>query len=95
MKWLKKREIAMLYLLNSKFYGSSFTFFEALALLEVFFGRRVARNRIKYFIKTGIIIKVSEDRYRVKSISEVVEEEVIPYLIKRSERLRRRTRLSP
>ena len=91
MKWLKKREIAMIYLLNNKFGERSFTYFEALALLEKFFGRKVARNRIKYFIKTGIIHKISENELRVMPLTEVIEGVVLSYLIKRSQRLRRKT----
>ena len=91
MKWLKKREIAMIYLLNNKFGERPFTYFEALALLERFFGRKVARNRIKYFIKTGIIHKISENELRVMPLTEVIEGIVLSYLVKRSLRLRHRT----
>ncbi len=92
MRWLKKREVVMIYLLNSKFKDTPFTYFEALAVLEKVFGRRVARNRLKYFIKSGIIIKVSEDKYRVLSMNEIVEQLALSYIIRRSRLLRRRTR---
>ncbi len=91
MRWLKKREVVMIYLLNSKFKDASFTYFEALAVLEKVFGRKVARNRLKYFIKSGIIIKVSEDKYRVLSMNEIVEQLALSYIIRRSQLLHRRT----
>ncbi len=93
MRWLKKREVAMIYLLDHKFGDRAFTFFEALSVLEPVFGRKVARNRIKYFIKVGVIQRINGDKYRVKPLIEVIEEIVLPYIVKRSQRLRRRTQL--
>jgi len=90
MRWLKKREIIIYYLLYKKFKDNKFNVGEVFDLLLPYFSKKVIKNTFSYLVKTGLIIKVNKMEYRVISFDEYFNEIALKYLKRRST-LRRKT----
>lgn len=84
MRWLKKREIVIYYILYKKFRNNPFNIGEALVLLMPYFSKKVIRNIIKYFIKIGLLIKLSETEYKLIPLEEYLNDISFKYLKRRS-----------
>lgn len=91
MRWLKKREVVIYYLLEKKFGVNEFNLGEAIDYLSPYFSKKVTINVIRYFYKTGILVKTGELRYRVIPWEEYMLDVSFKYLRRRAT-LRRKIR---
>lgn len=92
MRWLKKREIVIYYLLYRKFKQEKFNIGLAFDVLSPYFSKKVIKNSIKYMSRLGLIIKINETEYRLLPFEEYLSTISYQY-IRRRLTLRRRTQL--
>lgn len=90
MRWLKKREIVIYYLLYRKFNYDKFNIGLAIDVLSPYFSKKVIKNSIKYMSKIGLIIKINELEYKLLPFNEYLLLVSFHY-IKRRSILRRKT----
>ncbi|WP_184650928.1 MULTISPECIES: hypothetical protein [Sulfurisphaera] len=83
MRWLKKREIVIYYLLYRKFRNDKFNIGLALDTLSPYFSKKVIKNTLKYMVKLGLIVKVNELEYRLISFDEYLSIVSYEYLKRR------------
>lgn len=91
MRWLKKREAVIYFLLLKKFGNNEFNIGEAIDLLSPYFSKKVILNTIRYFYNTGILIKTKELYYRAIPWEEYMLDVSFKYLRRRAT-LRRKIR---
>jgi hypothetical protein len=84
MRWLKKREIVIYFLLYRKFGYNVFNLGEALDVLRPFFSKKVSLSAIKYMQKIGLINKVDFLEYRLSNFDEYIYLMSIDYLKRRA-----------
>ncbi|MFP3217372.1 MAG: hypothetical protein RXQ99_02065 [Acidianus sp.] len=84
MRWLKKREIVIYFLLYRKFGYNVFNLGEALDVLKPFFSKKVSLSAIKYMQKIGLINKVDFLEYRLSNFDEYIYLMSIDYLKRRA-----------
>jgi len=84
MRWLKKREIVIYFLLYRKFGYNVFNLGEALDVLKPFFSKKVSLSAIKYMQKIGLINKVDFLEYRLSNFNEYIYLMSIDYLKRRA-----------
>jgi hypothetical protein len=84
MRWLKKREIVIYFLLYRKFGYNVFNLGEALDVLKPFFSKKVSLSAIKYMQKIGLINKVDLLEYRLSNFDEYIYLMSIDYLKRRA-----------
>ncbi|BFH74345.1 hypothetical protein SJAV_22890 [Sulfurisphaera javensis] len=89
MRWLKKREIVIYYLLYKKFKYNEFNIGLAIDLLSPYFSKKTIKNTIKYMTKIGIINKLNETEYRLIPFEDYLSTISFQYL-KRRATLRRK-----
>ncbi|EHP68460.1 MAG: hypothetical protein RXS23_01295 [Metallosphaera yellowstonensis] len=90
MRWPKKREMVVYYLLWRKFKEKEFTPLDAYACLEPYFSRKVARSTLRYLSRVGLLLD-REGRITIVPLDEFLSQVSYPYLLRRAI-LRRRTR---
>jgi hypothetical protein len=90
MRWFKKREIVIYYLLYKKFKDRQFNLGEALDILSPYFSKKVSLNVIRYLTNVGVLIKVGDMNYKVLPFEEYLGEISFQYLRRRAI-LRRKT----
>jgi len=91
MRWLKKREIVIYYLIRRKFKDNKFNIGEVFDLLSPYFSKKVIKNSFSYLVKIGLIVKLNKMEYRAIPFEEYLNVVSLKYL-KRRLILRRRTR---
>ncbi|MCI2414887.1 MAG: hypothetical protein MPF33_06550 [Candidatus Aramenus sp.] len=91
MRWLKKREVVVYYLLYRKFRFDKFNVGEALDTLKPYFSKKVSMSVIKYLSKKGLINSLGNSKYSLVPFEEFLYLTSYEY-IKRRSTLRRRTR---
>ncbi|BCU71135.1 hypothetical protein [Stygiolobus caldivivus] len=84
MRWLKKREVVIYFLLQKKFGTNEFNVGEALEYLSPYFSKKVSLNVIRYFYNTGILIKTGELRYKLIPWDEYMLDVSFKYLRRRA-----------
>ncbi|MCY0859480.1 MAG: hypothetical protein OWQ54_03530 [Sulfolobaceae archaeon] len=72
MRWLRKREVIIYFLLYSKFRYQEFDIGEAFKVLEPYFSKKVIKNSIKYLSKIGLITGVDKIKYRLNPFEDFV-----------------------
>lgn len=90
MRWPKKREIVIYYLLWRKFKEREFTSLEAYACLEPYFSKKVAKSSLRYLSRVGLLVN-REGKMTALPLGEFLSQVSYPYLLRRAT-LRRRTR---
>ncbi|AWR97813.1 hypothetical protein DFR86_09825 [Acidianus sulfidivorans JP7] len=93
MRWLKKREVVIYFLLHKKFGSNTFNLGEALDVLSPYFSKKVSISSIKYLTKLGLIYKLDPLTYRLLNFEEYIYLVSFPYLKRRAkirQRLHRR-----
>ncbi|MBW9140389.1 MAG: hypothetical protein K1T65_01515 [Candidatus Aramenus sp.] len=91
MRWLKKREVVVYYLLYRKFRFDKFNVGEALDTLKPYFSKKVSLSVIKYLSKKGLVNSLGNSEYSLVPFEEFLYLTSYEY-IKRRSTLRRRTR---
>nr|MCL7344092.1 hypothetical protein [Candidatus Aramenus sulfurataquae] len=91
MRWLKKREVVVYYLLYRKFRFDKFNAGEALDALKPYFSKKVSLSVIKYLSKKGLVNSLGNSEYSLVPFEEFLYLTSYEY-IKRRSTLRRRTR---
>ncbi len=91
MRWLKKREVVVYFLLYRKFKFDKFNIGEALDVLSPYFSKKVSLSVIKYLSKKGLINSLGNLEYNLVPFEEFLYLTSYEY-IKRRSTLRRRTR---
>ena len=84
MRWLKKREVVIYFMLQKKFGTNEFNVGEALEYLSPYFSKKVSLNVIRYFYNTGILIKTGELRYKLIPWDEYMLDVSFKYLRRRA-----------
>jgi hypothetical protein len=84
MKWLKKREVIIYYLLYKKFGYNEFNIGEAIDTLSLYFSRKIIFTSIKYMTKRGLITKLDDLNYRLTSFEDFIFLTAYEYLKRRS-----------
>ncbi|AAY80659.1 hypothetical protein [Sulfolobus acidocaldarius] len=84
MRWLKKREIIIYFLLYKKFETEKFNIGEAIQVLSPYFSKKVSINVIRYLTKVGLVIKLNETEYRLLSMEEYLLEISVSYIRRRA-----------
>lgn len=72
MRWLKKREVIIYFLLYAKFRYDDFDLGEAFKVLTPYFSKKVIRNSIKYMSKIGLITQIGPMKYRLYSFEDFI-----------------------
>ena len=90
MRWLKKREIVIYYLIRRKFKDDKFNIGEVFDLLSPYFSKKVIKNTFSYLVKIGLIVKLDKMEYRAIPFEEYLNDISLKYL-KRRLILRRKT----
>ena len=83
MRWLKKREIVIYYLIQRKFKDNKFNIGEVFDLLSPYFSKKVIKSSFSYLVKIGLIIKLNKMEYRAISFDEYFNEISLKYLKRR------------
>lgn len=91
MRWLKKREIVIYFLLYKKFRYENFNLGEALDTLSPYFSKKVSLNSIKFLAKIGLITKLDYFTYKLNRFDDYIYLISYSYLKRRS-RIRRNLR---
>lgn len=84
MKWLKKREIVIYYLLYKKFGYCEFNIGDAINVLSPYFSKKIIFTSIKYMTKRGLITNLENLNYRLNSFEEFIFLISFDYLKRRS-----------
>ncbi|AWR95023.1 hypothetical protein [Acidianus brierleyi] len=84
MKWLKKRDVVIYYLLYKKFGYDEFNLGEAIDTLSPYFSKKVILTSIKYMSKRGLVTKLDNLNYRLISFEEFIFSISFEYLKRRS-----------
>ncbi|TRM97639.1 hypothetical protein DJ527_11790 [Sulfolobus sp. F1] len=72
MRWLKKREVIIYFLLFKKFKYDKFNLGEALDVLKPYFSKKVSYNSISYMSKIGLITKLGSLEYKLNPFEDFV-----------------------
>jgi len=89
MRWIKKREVVIYFLLYKKFKDEVFNIGEAFDVLKPYFSKKVIINTLRYFSKIGLASKVSEFNYRLNSFEEFLFLFTYDYIQLRNKRRRK------
>jgi hypothetical protein len=89
MRWPKKREIIIYFLLYKKFGTNKFNIGEAFDLLKPYFSKKIVLSSLRYMNKVGLITKLSEYDYRVSKFEEYISLIIYEYLELRKKRKRK------
>ncbi|BDC19932.1 hypothetical protein HS5_28220 [Acidianus sp. HS-5] len=84
MRWLKKREVIIYFLLYRKFGYNNFNLSEALDILKPFFSKKVSLSAIRYMQKIGLINNINFLEYRLSNFDDYVYLMSIDYLKRRT-----------
>ncbi|ARM76583.1 hypothetical protein B6F84_11510 [Acidianus manzaensis] len=84
MRWLKKREVVIYFLLYRKFQYNDFNLGEALDTLSPYFSKKVSLNSIKYLTKIGLINKIRPLEYKLSNFEDYIYLISYPYLKRRA-----------
>ncbi|EZQ06789.1 hypothetical protein CM19_05280 [Candidatus Acidianus copahuensis] len=84
MRWLKKREVVIYFLLYRKFGYSQFNLGEALYELSPFFSKKVSLSVIKYLVKLGLLIRNNNYYFTLVPFEEYILLNSYDYLKRRS-----------
>ncbi|MCG3108803.1 hypothetical protein L3N51_01091 [Metallosphaera sp. J1] len=83
MKWLKKRDAVIYFLLWKKFRDTGFTLFEAYSHLDPYFSKKITKSTIRYMLRAGLLIN-KDDRMYLLPLEEYLELISLPYLKRRA-----------
>ncbi|MEM0363507.1 MAG: hypothetical protein QXH75_06880 [Sulfolobaceae archaeon] len=72
MRWLKKREVIIYFLLFKKFGYNKFNIGEAYDVLKPYFSKKVTNHSINYMSKIGLISKLNEVEYRLNPFEDFI-----------------------
>ncbi|WP_345725206.1 hypothetical protein [Saccharolobus caldissimus] len=72
MRWLKKREVIIYFLLFKKFNYNKFNIGEAFDVLKPYFSKKVSYHSISYMSKIGLITKLNELEYRLNPFDDFI-----------------------
>ncbi|MEM0374285.1 MAG: hypothetical protein QXL33_05575 [Sulfolobaceae archaeon] len=89
MRWIKKREIVIYFLLYKKFKYETFNLGEAFEVLKPYFSKKVIISTLKYFNKIGLASRLSEFNYRLYPFEEFLFMFTYDYLQLRNRRRRK------
>jgi len=92
LRWIKKREAVIYYLLYFKFGTDQFNVGEALTILSPYFPKRIVMQSITFLSKRGLITRLSHTNFRLVSFEEFMGIEMRSYLDRRAT-LRRKSQL--
>lgn len=84
MRWLKKREVVIYFLLYKKFRYDKFNLGEALDVLNPYFSKKVSLNTIKFLSKIGLITKLDYFTYQLAKFEDYIYLVSYPYLQRRA-----------
>ncbi|MCH4815090.1 MAG: hypothetical protein QXY87_04695 [Saccharolobus sp.] len=90
MRWLKKREVIIYFLLFKKFRYEKFNIGDAFSVLGPYFSKKVTYNSISYMTKIGLITKLSNVEYRLNPFDDFVLSFLAKPYLERRVTLRRR-----
>ncbi|MCH1771358.1 MULTISPECIES: hypothetical protein [Metallosphaera] len=93
MRWLKKRDAVIYFLLWKKFRNTGFTLLEAYSYLDPYFSKKITKSTIRYMSRVGLLI-TKENQMYLLPLEEYLELISLPYL-KRRATLRHRIQGSP
>ncbi|WP_338601729.1 hypothetical protein V6M85_00670 [Sulfolobus tengchongensis] len=92
MRWLKKREVIIYFLLFKKFRYEKFNIGDAFYVLKPYFSKKVSYSSIKYMSKIGLITKLNSVEYRLNPFEDFVLTFLAKAYLERRSILRRRIR---
>ncbi|AWR99949.1 hypothetical protein [Metallosphaera hakonensis] len=83
MKWLKKRDAVIYFLLWKKFKETGFTLYEAYSYLDPYFSKKITKSTIRYMSRAGLAVN-KEGKYFLIPLEEYLWVLSLPYLKRRA-----------